>query len=120
MVAPRWVRTRTQPIAIEDVLAYLLAAARLPLRGAEVVEIGGADAGHVPRLMREYAGSRARRLIVPVPVSDAADLLTSGFGLVTPVYARVGRKLVESLRQRHGRGEPACSGALPVRPMGYR
>jgi uncharacterized protein YbjT (DUF2867 family) len=98
MVTPRWVHTRTQPIAIDDVLAYLLAAIDLEPAASELVEIGGADAVTYLWLMREYARQRGlRRVMVPVPVLSPR-LSSLWLGLVTPVHAGIGRKLVDSLR----------------------
>jgi uncharacterized protein YbjT (DUF2867 family) len=98
MVCPRWVQVRTQPIAIDDVVAYLLAARDLP-RGAEgVYEIGGPEAVAYRDIMLEYARQRGlRRWLVPVPLLTPR-LSSLWLGLVTPLYARVGRKLIESLR----------------------
>jgi uncharacterized protein YbjT (DUF2867 family) len=61
MITPRWLRTRTQPIAIEGVVAYLVAALDLDSRGSEVFEIGGADVATYDELMREYARLRGLR-----------------------------------------------------------
>ncbi len=98
MVTPRWVRTRTQPIAIEDVLAYLLAALERDPEDGELYEIGGPDRVSYLELMREYARQRGlRRLMIPVPVLSPR-LSSLWLGLVTPVYAGIGRKLVDSLR----------------------
>jgi uncharacterized protein YbjT (DUF2867 family) len=98
MVAPRWVRTRAQPIAVEDVLAYLLASLEVEADESRLVEIGGADTVTYVDLMREYARLRGlRRLVIPVPVLTPR-LSSLWLWLVTPVYAGVGRKLVDSLR----------------------
>ena len=98
MVTPRWVRVRAQPIAIEDVLAYLLAALDREPTGGELFEIGGADRVTYLDLMHEYARQRGlRRAMIPVPVLTPR-LSSLWLGLVTPVYAGVGRKLVDWLR----------------------
>lgn len=98
MIAPRWVRSRSQPIAIEDVLAYLLAALDVESEGSEIVEIGGSEIVTYQDLMLEYARQRdLGRKILPVPFLTPG-LSSLWLGLVTPVYARVGRHLVDSLR----------------------
>ena len=98
LITPRWVRQRTQPIAIDDVLAYLVAAADVPMHASTVVEVGGRDRVSYLDLMREYAAQRRlRRVFIPVPVLTPW-LSSRWLGLVTPVYARVGRKLIDSLR----------------------
>jgi uncharacterized protein YbjT (DUF2867 family) len=98
LVTPRWTRVRTQPIAIEDVIAYLEAALDLPGEASERIEIGGADVVSYGDLMREYARQVGlRRLLVPVPVLTPR-LSSLWLGLVTPVYRRIGRHLIEGLR----------------------
>lgn len=98
MVTPRWVRVTAQPIAIGDVLAYLRAAPSIAMDGNAVVEIGGPERVSYGELMREYARQRGlRRLMIPVPLLTPR-LSSLWLGLVTPLYARVGRKLVDSLR----------------------
>lgn len=120
MVTPRWVRTRTQPIAVEDLVAYLVAALDLEPGLGGVFEIGGADVVTYGELMQEYARQRGlRRLLVPVPVLTPR-LSSLWLALVTPVYARVGRKLVESLPHETVVHDPRALEQFPLRPLGYR
>jgi uncharacterized protein YbjT (DUF2867 family) len=98
MVCPRWVETRTQPIAIRDVVAYLAGALELPHDSGRVFEIGGADVVSYGGMMREYARQRGlRRVLLPVPVLTP-HLSGLWLALVTPSQARVGRALVEGLK----------------------
>jgi uncharacterized protein YbjT (DUF2867 family) len=98
MICPRWVQVKAQPIAIEDLLNYLLAAIELPTGPSQVYEIGGPDQMSYGEIMHEYARQRGlRRWMIPVPLLTPY-LSSLWLGLVTPLYARVGRKLVESLR----------------------
>jgi uncharacterized protein YbjT (DUF2867 family) len=98
MVCPRWVQVRTQPIAIDDLVAYVLAARELPEGAEGVYEIGGPEAVSYRDIMLEYARQRGlRRWLIPVPLLTPR-LSSLWLGLVTPLYARVGRKLIESLR----------------------
>jgi uncharacterized protein YbjT (DUF2867 family) len=98
MICPRWVRVQAQPIAIEDVLDYLLQALELPSGASRIFEIGGPEPVSYGDIMHEYARQRGlRRLMIPVPVLTPR-LSSLWLGLVTPIYARVGRKLVDSLR----------------------
>ncbi|MEO5632850.1 SDR family oxidoreductase [Gaiella sp.] len=120
MVTPRWVRVRAQPIAIEDVLAYLLAALDFDPEGAEVFEIGGADRVTYLELMREYAAQRdLHRTMIPVPVLTPR-LSSLWLWLVTPVYAGVGRKLVDSLRNETVVKDARALDVFPVIPRGVR
>jgi uncharacterized protein YbjT (DUF2867 family) len=98
MICPRWVQVKAQPIAIEDLLAYLIAALQLPSIPSQVYEIGGPDQVSYGQIMYEYARQRGlTRWMIPVPLLTPY-LSSLWLGLVTPLYARVGRKLVESLR----------------------
>lgn len=120
MVAPRWVSIPAQPIAINDLVAYLLAALSLPPGENRLFEIGGADQVSYGGLMREYARQRGlRRLVVPVPLLTPR-LSSLWLGLVTPLYARVGRKLIDSIRHPTVVRDPSALTAFPIRPVGYR
>ncbi len=120
---PRWVATPTQPIAIEDVLDYLVAVLDLLEEKSRIFEIGGPDVVSYGDIMREYARRGLRRLLISVPLLTPY-LSSLWLGLVTPVYARVGRKLVEGLRNptvvqdcRHG-CLPIARVRLPSRSSG--
>jgi hypothetical protein len=119
LVTPRWVSRRAQPIAIDDVLAYLVEAADVALDGSEVIEIGGPDAVTYLDLMREYAHQRGlRRLFVRVPVLTPR-LSSLWLALVTPLYARVGRKLIDSIRYDTIMESPLAAERFPeIRPLG--
>jgi uncharacterized protein YbjT (DUF2867 family) len=98
MICPRWVAVKAQPIAVEDVIAYLLQALELPEGEAVVFEIGGADQVSYGEIMKEYARQCGlRRWTISVPVLTPR-LSSLWLGLVTPIYARIGRKLIDSLR----------------------
>ncbi|MBD3161112.1 MAG: DUF2867 domain-containing protein [Candidatus Eisenbacteria bacterium] len=120
MVTPRWVQLEAQPIAIEDLLAYLLAAIDLPTTESRIFEIGGADRVSYGGIMREYARQRGlRRRMMPVPVLTPR-LSSLWLGLVTPLTARIGKKLVESLRHPTVVEDRAALEAFPIRPVGLR
>lgn len=99
MTTPKWVRTRCQPIAIRDVLAFLTAAIRDSQPGHVVCEIGGPDVLTYQEMMQTYASvaGLSRRLIVPVPVLSPG-LSSLWVGLVTPLPVGVARPLVDSLK----------------------
>ena len=120
MIAPRWVATLAQPIAIEDVIAYLLASADLPCDKSRVFEIGGADCVSYGDIMREYARQRGlSRLFIPVPVITPR-LSSLWLGLVTPLYARVGKKLIDSLRNQTTVRDKSAQTVFSIRPRGIR
>jgi len=120
MVTPRWVRTPTQPIAIEDVVAYLAAALDLPAGGSRVYEIGGADVVSYGELMREYARQRGlRRTMIEVPVLSPR-LSSLWLSLITPLYAQVGRKLVDGVRNETLVSDDAASRDFDIAPRGVR
>ena len=120
MICPRWVAVEAQPIAVEDVIAYLAAALDLPAGAGGVYEIGGPDRVTYGDLMREYARQRGlKRLLVPVPLLTPR-LSSLWLGLVTPLYARVGRKLVDSMRNPTVVRDAAALLVFPVKPRGVR
>ena len=118
MVTPRWVRTLAQPIAVEDVIDYLVAALDAPAGPSHVLEIGGADRASYGDIMAEYARQRGlRRVMIAVPVLSPR-LSSLWLALVTPLYARVGRKLVESLRNETTVSDTMAFGMFGIRPRG--
>jgi uncharacterized protein YbjT (DUF2867 family) len=120
MIMPRWVDVEAQPIAIDDLLAYLVAALDLPTRESRVFEIGGADRVTYGELMREYARQRGlRRVMIRVPFLTPW-LSSLWLGLVTPLYARVGRKLVESIKHPTLVNDPSALEVFAVRPRGVQ
>jgi uncharacterized protein YbjT (DUF2867 family) len=120
MIAPRWVSAPTQPIAIEDIIAYLVAAAALPVKESRVFEIGGADVVSYGDIIKEYASQRGlHRTIVSVPVLTPR-LSSLWLGLVTPIYTRVGRKLIDSLRNPTVVRDTSARNVFQVRPRGIR
>jgi uncharacterized protein YbjT (DUF2867 family) len=121
MIVPRWASQRTQPIAIEDMLEYLAASLDVELSASRVVEVGGADRVSYLDLMREYARQRSLgRRFIRVPVLTPW-LSSRWLGLVTPVYARVGRKLIDSLRNETVVTTTDAAKLFPeIAPRGFR
>ncbi|MCW5965743.1 MAG: NAD(P)H-binding protein, partial [Bryobacterales bacterium] len=120
MVAPRWVHTPAQPIAIEDVLAYLVEAVTKRCAGHEIFEIGGADVVSYGGLLREYARQRGlRRILIPVPFLSPA-VSSWWLVLVTPANASVGRKLIDGVRVPTLVNDSRALTELSVRPMTMR
>ena len=118
MITPRWVNTPAQPIAIEDVIDYLAEALRLPIEGNLTVEIGGSDVISYVGIMREFARRRElRRWFVRVPFLSLS-LSSRWLTLITPVYASIGRALIESVRNESVVHRPGAGELFGVRPMG--
>ena len=118
MITPTWTTVLAQPIAIRDLLAYLLAARHLPTTGHRTYEIGGADQVSYEGMMREYARQRGlRRWFVRIPVITPW-LSSLWLGLVTPVFARIGRKLIESIRHPTVVRDPQALRDFAVVPVG--
>ena len=117
MITPGWVRTPTQPIAIDDVIAYLVCGVEFEGEESAVFEIGGPDQVSYGGLMHEYARQiGVRRLMVPVPFLTTR-LSSLWLGLVTPLYARVGKKLIGSLRNETVVHGSTALRTFPVRPL---
>jgi hypothetical protein len=119
MITPRWVDTRIQPIAIRDVLRYLVGAAALPADVSRSFDIGGPDVLTYRQMMHRYAAQAglARRLIVPVPVLTPT-LSSHWVGLVTPVPSSIARPLVDSLRNEVVAKEHDIATHVPDPPDG--
>ncbi|MCL4694756.1 MAG: DUF2867 domain-containing protein [Candidatus Hydrogenedentes bacterium] len=118
MITPRWVQVKAQPIAIRDVLDYLTEALNLDRDRSRIYEIGGADALSYLELMRAYATHRGlRRLFIKVPVLTPW-LSSLWLSLVTPLFAQVGRKLIDSICVASVVRDVSALRDFPVQPMG--
>ncbi len=118
MITPKWVNVPAQPIAIGDLLEYLAAALLVPVSEYRVYEIGGADQVSYADIMRVYARLRGLKTrMIPVPVLTPY-LSSLWLGLVTPLYARIGRKLIQSIVHPTLVRDDAAVHAFDVRPVG--
>ena len=97
MVTPRWVRTRTQPIAVDDVVRYLVGVLGLPDAIGRVFEIGGPEVLQYVTMLKRVAAIEKRPLVVvPVPLLSPG-LSSLWLSLVTDVDNRAGRNLIDSM-----------------------
>ena len=120
MICPRWLSVPTQPIAVDDVLAYLLAARDLPQGVSRIFEIGGTDVVGYGDLIREYARQKGlRRWLISVPVLTPY-LSSLWLALVTPTSFQVGRHLIEGLKNPTVVRDQKALEKFPIRPMGIR
>jgi uncharacterized protein YbjT (DUF2867 family) len=120
MTTPRWVSVPAQPIAIGDLIRYLVSALELEIDGNRVFEIGGRDVVSYRGLIEEYARQRGlRRVLLQVPVLTPW-LSSRWLGLVTPLYARVGRKLIEGVRHPTLVRDPSARTVFDIEPVGVR
>jgi hypothetical protein len=114
------VHVTAQPIAISDLLAYLEAALDLATEESRIYEIGGADRVSYGDLMREYARQRRlRRVMIPVPALTPR-LSSLWLGLVTPLYARVGRDLIESICHETVVRDDGARHDFAIKPIGVQ
>jgi hypothetical protein len=120
MICPRWVEVKAQPIAVEDVIAYLMEALELPVEQSAVFEIGGPDQVSYGEIMQEYARQCGlRRWMIPVPFLTPR-LSSLWLGLVTPIYARIGRKLIDSMKNPTLVCDPSALTTFGIKPKGLR
>ncbi len=120
MLCPRWLTTPTQPIAVDDVLAYLLAAKDLPPGESRIFEIGSPDVTTYGDMIREYARQKGlRRWLISVPVLTPY-LSSLWLALVTPASFEVGRHLIEGLKNPTVVTDRSALDVFPIRPMGIR
>jgi uncharacterized protein YbjT (DUF2867 family) len=118
MLTPRWCKGKTQPIAIDDLLDYLVEALRIPISQYRMYEVGGADQVSYADMMRAYGRQRGLKpLIIPVPVLTPW-LSALWLGLITPLYARIGRAIIESIVHVTVVRDNAALTTFSVRPMG--
>ena len=121
MICPSWVQTPTQPIAIRNVLQYLMAALERPESAGEIVEIGGADVLTYAEMFRQYAAVRGlTRWIVNVPFLTPR-LSSHWIGLVTPFSNAIARPLIEGLDNEVVVDDPEVARTLfpDVEPMAF-
>ncbi|NDF14228.1 NAD-dependent epimerase/dehydratase family protein [bacterium] len=119
-VEPRNLMALCQPIHVDDLLAYLVRASEIPASLPPLIEVGGADQlPYAELLLRVARHSGIRRRVIPVPEIDLR-LLAEVFELVCPEYARLGRRLMESLSHSTLVNHPGVAlAAFPaIRPVG--
>ncbi|HEX2893858.1 MAG TPA: NAD(P)H-binding protein [Marmoricola sp.] len=119
MVTPRWVRTRTQPIAVADVVRYLVGVLDEPRALDRTFEIGGPDVLEYRTMLSRVAAIEGRSLpIVPVPLLSPG-LSSRWLALVTDVDTRAGRNLVDSMVNEVVVRDPAIRDVVPFELTSY-
>jgi uncharacterized protein YbjT (DUF2867 family) len=119
MITPRWVKTRTQPIAVDDVVRYLVGV--LGNQGAigKVFEVGGPEVLRYSDMLKRVARIEGKnRLIVSVPLLTPG-LSSHWLALVTDVDTQAGRNLVDSMSNEVVVEDDAIRGVVPFEPMSY-
>ena len=121
MICPRWVYTRIQPIAVRNVLDYLVEALRVPGSAGQIIEIGGADIITYGEMLTFYAEVRGlRRWLVPVPVLTP-KLSSYWVHFVTPIPAVIARPLIDGLRNEIVVRNDTARRLFPmIHPLDYR
>ena len=119
MITPRWVSTRTQPIAVDDVLRYLLGVLALPETAGRVFEAGGPDVLQYVTMLRRVAAIQGRRVpILPVPLLSPR-LSSLWLTLVTDVDTATGRALIDSMTNEVIVRDHSIRDLIPFDPMPY-
>ncbi len=119
MVTPRWVRTKTQPIAVADVVRYLVGVLDEPRSIGQVFEIGGPDTMEYVTMLRRVAEIKNRPLvIVPVPLLSPG-LSSRWLALVTDVDTQTGRSLVDSMANEVVVTDDSIRAIVDFEPMTY-
>jgi uncharacterized protein YbjT (DUF2867 family) len=119
MVTPRWVRTRTQPIAVVDVVRYLVGVLDAPVEGSRTFDIGGPDVLEYVEMLRRVAAIEGRTLLV-VPVPLLTPRLSSRWlSLVTDVDVQTGRSLVDSMSNEVVVRDDSIRELVPFEPLDY-
>jgi uncharacterized protein YbjT (DUF2867 family) len=119
MITPRWVRTKTQPIAVDDVIRYLVGVLDVPETADKTYDIGGPDVLAYLDMMRRLAAIEGkRRPIFPVPLLSPS-LSSRWLALVTDVDTRTGRSLVDSMTNEVVVRDDSIRAVVPFEPMTY-
>jgi len=120
MICPRWIYTRIQPIAIRDILNYMINALKVPESAGRTVEVGGADVLTYGDMIEGYAQVRGlRRLIIPVPALTPR-LSAHWVHWMTPVNAGIVYPLIEGLRNEVVVRDDTAKTLFPdIEPVGY-
>jgi uncharacterized protein YbjT (DUF2867 family) len=119
MVTPRWVSTRTQPIAVDDVVRYLVGVLGHPDAIGRVFEVGGPEVLEYATMLRRVAKIRRRPLLlVPVPLLSPG-LSSLWLALVTDVDTQTGRSLIDSMTNEVIVSDDGIRSIVPFEPMGY-
>lgn len=121
MVTPRWVHTESQPIAVANVLHYLVACLQKPESIGRTLDIGGPDVLTYRELMQEMAAALClrRRVVIPVPVLTPR-LSSLWIHLVTPIGHRIARPLAEGLKNRVVCRNDDAARLMPQKLLGVR
>jgi uncharacterized protein YbjT (DUF2867 family) len=119
MITPRWVRTRTQPIAADDVVRYLVGVLEVPDTEGNAYDIGGPDVLEYGEMLGRLAAIEGRCIpVVPVPLLSP-QLSSWWLALVTDVDLRTGRSLVESMTNEVVVRDPSIRRLVPFDPTDY-
>jgi len=119
MITPRWVATRTQPIAVGDVVTYLAGVLELAETAGRVYDIGGPEVLTYLDMMRRVAAIEGRTSwIIPVPLLSP-QLSAHWLSLITDVDTRTGRALIDSMTNEVLVRDTSIRKLLPFEPMGY-
>jgi uncharacterized protein YbjT (DUF2867 family) len=119
MITPRWVHTRTQPIAIADVIRYLVGVLEVPEAAGRALDVGGPDILEYVEMMRRVAAIEGRHLlIVPVPLLSPR-LSSHWLSLVTSVDLQTGRSLIDSMSNEVIVRDDTIRRLVPFEPMDY-
>ena len=119
MITPRWVRTRTQPIAVGDVIRYLVGVLEEPAAEGRTFEVGGPDVLAYVDMLRRVAVIEGRHLwVVPVPLLSPR-LSSRWLSLVTNVDVPTGRSLIDSMSNEVVVRDKSIRGLVDFEPMSY-
>ena len=119
MITPQWVATRTQPIAVDDVVTYLVGVLERPEASGRVFEVGGPDVVEYSTMLRRVAAIENRPLLV-LPVPLLTPWLSSlWLTLVTDIDTGTGRALVDSMINEVIVRDQSIRDLIPIRPRSY-
>lgn len=119
MITPRWVRTRTQPIAVSDVVRYLVGVLAARVEGSQAFDIGGTEVLQYVEMLRRVAAIEGRTLFVVTVPLLTPRLSSRWLSLVTDVDVQTGRSLVDSMTNEVIVRDDSIRRLVPFQPMDY-
>ena len=119
MITPKWVKTRTQPIAVADVIRYLVAVLTIDAAAGRAFDIGGPEVLAYSSMMKRVAAIQNRPLFLQAVPLLTPSLSARWLSLVTDVDTQTGRALIDSMSNEVVVRDDTIRQLVPFEPMGY-
>ncbi len=121
MTCPKWINTRIQPIAVDDVIAYLVGCLDNPQTAGQTLDIGGPEILTYKTMMQQYAAARglAKRVIINLPVLTP-KLSAYWVDLVTPIPSGIAHPLIEGMKNEVICQDQRIDSLVPIKKTSFQ